>query len=183
MKFPYGHDVNNYIEKAIEKMKDLYPWVNKECFDKKYEYTIEKIDNKYKFISIYHWDNEDSREVLDCDGEEFIKKIINSQEYSVQQANPVKNVYVVPGQCGKNISGWYLERYEFRNHKLGGYSVFVQAGDRVAGGSRTFFIPNSYFDGNYDDFLDKYCDLVSSRFGFSKEELKNDKELKKFLGY
>ena len=66
---------------------------------------------------------------------------------------------------------------------MGGYSVFCQAGDRVAGGSRTFFIPPDYFNGTYDEFLDKYIELVPSVFGFTKEELAEIPELKKFLGY
>ena len=121
--------------------------------------------------------------ILDCDGEKFIENIISCQRYAVESANKVKEVFEVPGQSGKILSGWYLERYEFRSHILGGYSVFVQAGDRVAGGSRTFFIPMSYFDGDYTDFLDKYCNLVSPAFGFTKKELSNIEGLKKFLGY
>ena len=81
------------------------------------------------------------------------------------------------------ISGWYLERYEFNEHKLGGYSAFVQAGDRVAGGSRTFFIPDSYMKGTYEEFLDKYCELVPGYFGLGKADLINDKGLKEFLGF
>lgn len=182
-KFPYGYNIDNYIEKAIEKMKETYFWVNKDMFDKKYEFSIKKIDNNYQYISTYHWDDRDDTKILDCDGEGFIENIINCQRYVVESANKVKEIFEVPGQAGKKLTGWYLERYEFRSHELGGYSVFVQAGDRVAGGSRTFFIPMSYFSGDYSDFLDKYCNLVPASFGFTKKELLNIKELKKFLGY
>ena len=183
-KFPYGHDVNVYIAKAIERMKDTYPWVTKESLDKRYEYGIEKRNNRYQYISIYHWKgSSDEKKVLDMDGEEFIQRIIWDQEYTVQEQNPVKKVFVVPGQSGKILTGWHLENYEFRSHQLGGYSVFCQAGDRVTGGSRTFFIPPSFFEGTYDEFLDKYCELVPASFGFTREELANIPELKKFLGY
>ena len=182
-KFPYGYDIEKYIDKAIEKMKYTYPWVKKELFDKRYEYSIEKIGNRYQYISTYHWDNREEREILKCNSEEFIQKIIYNQEYKIEDANPVKEVFIVPGQSGKIISGWHLERYEFRSHVLGGYSVFCQAGDRVTGGSRTFFIPNDYFTGDYNEFLDKYIKLVPPSFGFTKDELLNIKELKRFLGY
>ena len=35
----------------------------------------------------------------------------------------------------------------------------------------------------YDEFLDKYIELVPPSFGFTKEELANIPELAKFLGY
>ena len=182
-KFPYGYDVNKYIDKAIEKMKYTYPWVKKELFDERYEYQIEKIGNRYEYISIYNCDNRKEKKVLKCNSEEFVQRIIYDQEYKVEDANPVKEVFIVPGQSGKIFAGWYLERYEFRSHVLGGYSVFCQAGDRGTGCSRTFFIPNDYFKGDYNEFLDKYIKLVPPSFGFTKEELLNIKELKKFLGY
>ena len=183
-KFPYGHDVDKYIDKAIDIMKYTYPWVKKELFNKKYEYIIEKINNRYQYGYIYHWDGyPKEKKILDVDGEGFINEIIWNQEHKIQEYNEVKDVFVVPGQAGKELHGWYLERYEFRKHKLGGYSVFCQAGDRVTGGSRTFFIPPDYFKGTYDEFLDKYIELVSPSFGFTKKELAAISELKDFLGY
>ena len=182
-KFPYGYDVEKYINKAIEKMKFTYPWAKRELFDKRYEYLIEKSNNKYQYAYIYHWPDSSKKTVLDMDSERFINQIIWDQEYEIQKYNGVKDIFVVPGQSGKCNHGWYLEKYEFRSHELGGYSVFCQAGDRVTGGSRTFFIPPSYFDGTYDEFLDKYIELVPPSFGFTKEELANIPELAKFLGY
>ena len=58
-KFPYGYDVDIYIEKAITKMKETYFWANKDMFDKKYEFSIKKIADKYQYVSIYHWDDND----------------------------------------------------------------------------------------------------------------------------
>ncbi len=182
-KFPYGYDVDKYIDKAIEKMAYTYPWVKKEILDKRYEYVIEKINNSYQYAYIYHWSDSSEKTILKIDGEKFIEQIMWDQEHVVQEYNKIKDVFVVPGQSGKILHGWHLENYEFRSHKLGGYSVFCQAGDRVTGGSRTFFIPPSYFDGDYDEFLDKYIELVPSSFGFTREELANIPELKKFLGY
>lgn len=183
-KFPYGYDVDKYIDKAIEKMKYTYPWVKKELFDKRYEYLIEKNKDRYQYVYIYHWkDSSKEKYVLKVDGEEFIQQIIWQQEFTIQEYNKVKKVFVVPGQEGKVLHDWHLENYEFRLHELGGYSVFTQAGDRVTGGSRTFFIPPSYFEGSYDEFLDKYIELVTPSFGFTREELAEIPELKKFLGY
>lgn len=183
-KFPYGYDVDKYIDKAIEKMKYTYPWVKKELFDKRYEYLIEKVNGKYQYAYIYQWsDSSKEKKVLNVDAEGFIEQIIWDQEDIIQQYNRVKDVFVVPGQAGKILHDWHLENYEFRSHELGGYSVFTQAGDRVTGGSRTFFIPPSYFEGNYEEFLDKYIELVPPSFGFTKEELANIPKLKKFLGF
>ena len=33
-KFPYGYDVNAYIDKALERMKELYPGRRKKCSGK-----------------------------------------------------------------------------------------------------------------------------------------------------
>lgn len=183
-RFPYGYDVNDYIDKAIEIMKYTYPWAKKELFDKKYEYIIEKRNNKYQYAYIYEWDDHSKEKyILNVDGKEFINTIIWQQEDRIQQYNKVKEIFKVPGQEGKILHDWHLENYEFRSHKLGGYSLFTQAGDRVTGGSRTFFIPPSFFEGSYEEFLDKYIKLVPPSFGFTKEELAKIKELKKFLGY
>ena len=187
-KFPYGYDVNVYIDKALVKMKYLYPWASRNLFDKRYVYSIEKIGNRYEYVYTYTYSYDDheeiSRHVLTgYDSDRFIDSIVYDQEYKIQDYNKVKEVFVVPGQSGKCNLGWYLERYEFRSHMLGGFSVFCQAGDRVAGGSRTFFIPNDYFNGSYEEFLDKYIKLVPPSFGFTKDELLNIPELKKFLGF
>ena len=182
-KFPYGYDVNVYIDKAVEKMKFTYPWASRDLFDNRYEYYIEKKNNKYEYCYVYHYDDEDRKYVLDKDGDGFIDYIIFQQEYKIESYNEVTDVFVVPGQSGKCLHGWYLERYEFRKHEMGGFSVFCQAGDRTTGGSRTFFIPPSYFKGTYEEFMDKYIELVPPSFGFTKEELLKIPELKKFLEY
>jgi len=182
-KFLYGYDVNTYIDMAIEKMKYLYPWATKEMFNKSREYRIEKINNEYEYVCIHKYNQEEDKKVLDVDAEGFIDYIIDMESTSIEWANEVEDVFVVPGGEDKVNCGWYLERYEIRKHKLGGYSVFVQAGDRTTGGSRTFFIPNDYFNNTYYEFLDKYIALVPPSFGFTKEELQNADGLSEFLGF
>lgn len=79
--------------------------------------------------------------------------------------------------------GWMLERYEFHKLANGTYQAFIQGGDRYTGGSRTFDIPKDYLDGTYEEFLDKYEQLVpGGHFGLSKEDLLVDGGLKAFLG-
>ena len=34
-KFPYGHDVNAYIDKAFEQMKADFPWATRDMEDLK----------------------------------------------------------------------------------------------------------------------------------------------------
>jgi hypothetical protein len=45
-KFPYGYDVNAYIDKAFEQMKELYPWAKKEMLRKNWSYAIEQVDGE-----------------------------------------------------------------------------------------------------------------------------------------
>jgi hypothetical protein len=79
---------------------------------------------------------------------------------------------------------WYLEIYRIRKHELGGYSAYVQAGNRSAGGSRTFFIPVSYLRLPWEEFLDKYLELVSpGSFYVGRKDLENCPGLKEFLGF
>ena len=50
--------------------------------------------------------------------------------------------------------------------------------------ARTFFIPASYFKLPWDEFLDKYLQLVSpGPFYVDRDDLENTKGLKTFLGY
>ena len=184
-KFPYGHEINNYINKSLEIMKEIYPWIKLDMYRKEWTYQIEKINNRYQYVTYFHWsDGNIERKVVKCNGKEFVDLIIEQNKDYVEYANPIKDTFKVPIKCGININGWYLERYEFNKHSLGGYSAFVQAGDRTTGGSRTFFIPPSYFKENFLDFLDKYSKLVPGyAFGFDKEDLEKVPGLKEFLGF
>ena len=183
--FPYGYDVNTYIEKALEKMRLTYPWASKDMFRKEWSYAIEDVDGEYRYVSYFKWSDKDvEREVKDCTGEKFIENIIDDNRDWVEDANPVAEIFVIPLKGGIDAHGWILERYEFRTHALGGYSAWVQAGNRSTGGSRTFFIPPEYFEGSFNDFLDQYCELVPAwAFGLDEEYLKNTPGLKEFLGF
>lgn len=185
-KFPYGYNIDKYIEECCKRLKKDYFWFTKDMLDKRYKFTIEKEDNKYQYIRYYKDEYNEIRTVLDWikSFDEFYSSYECSNEYSITKANPIKDVYKVPIKSGSDAHGWYLERYEFNSHELGGFSVFVQAGDRVTGGSRTFYIPQDFFNGTYEEYIDKHCELIPpSHFGMGKEELLNDKNLKKFLGF
>ena len=41
-KFPYGYDVNVYIYKAFEQMKETYFWATKEMLNPEWTYAIEQ---------------------------------------------------------------------------------------------------------------------------------------------
>ena len=187
-KFPYGYDVNVYIDKAFEQLKELYPWAEKRMFRKEYRYAIEKKENgRYAFVTYYTWsDHTIERTVLDCDSEQFIQIFIQHHSSWIEWENPVKETLnlkeLIPG--GTMIRGWYMECYEIRSHVKGGFSVYLQAGDRSAGASRTIFIPPAFFKLSWDEFLDKYVELVSPfAFYLGKEELKDAPGLKEFLGF
>ena len=43
-KFPYGYDINVYIDKAFEKAKELYPWAEKSMLRKNLSYYVNIIN-------------------------------------------------------------------------------------------------------------------------------------------
>lgn len=196
-KFPYGLDVNVYLNKAVERIKEKYHyhWADLSLFHKQYRYAIEEEDGQHHFIRYTIFDKDDiEREVLDKnplnsfdlvkDGDEFIEHVAIDNELAVFYANPKTANYKVKFQPGLEVDHWHIERYEFNKHQSGDYSAFVQAGDRSTGSSRDFFIPPHFLEGTYDEFLDQYQILVpGEQFGLFKEDLIEDKGLKDFLGF
>ena len=130
--------------------------------------------------------NDDDRQtVLNCSSaERFIEIIEDEYQGKALRANPVVAEY--PVSFGHiELHGWNLENYVFAKLKTGDFKVTVQAGDRVTGGSRDFFVKPYCFEAKtYGDFLDRYLEIVPAEsFGLSKEALLSDKKLKEFLGY
>jgi hypothetical protein len=81
-------------------------------------------------------------------------------------------------------AGWDLEIYKIEKRELGGFSVYIQAGNRSAGASKSFYIPQDYFKLPWEEFLDKYLQLASpSSFYVNKTDLENAPGLKEFLGF
>ena len=182
--FTNGTEVENYIDAAFDILKKRYPWAKKSMFNPHYSYAIEKKGGRNKFIQYYTWDNgEKNRYDEGWDGELFIDLIVNDNELSIQFANEVTEVFNVRPDYGVDAHGWRLERFEFRSHKLGGYSAFVQAGDRVTGGSRTFFFSPEEMSGSFEDFLAANKELFSGSFGLTADYMKNFSGLKEFLGF
>ena len=183
-KFPYGYDVNAYIDKAFEMMKAEFPWATRDMIAEHTYCNIEKVGDDYQYVT--SWDNDDgTRKVnpLNTDCEGFLKKLADGHDWELERANPVKEYINVPATCTYSCD-WYLEIYRIRKHELGGFSAYVQAGNRSAGGSRTFFIPASYLQLPWEEFLDKYLDLVSpGPFYVGRADLENAPGLKEFLGF
>ena len=183
-KFPYGYDVNAYIDKAFEQMKEDFPWATRDMITKNTNYGIKKIDGDYQFVS-YYSKNDGTLKAYpeDIDFEEFIHRLASGHDWDLERANPVMETIDVPAT--NTCSGdWFLEIYRIQKHELGGYSVFVQAGNRSAGGSRTFFIPASYLKLPWDEFIDKYLELVNpGSFYVDRNDLENAEGLKDFLGF
>lgn len=115
--------------------------------------------------------------------EEFIRRLARGHDWELEKANPVKAYIDVPASC--RCSGdWFLETYRIQKHQKGGFSAFVQAGNRSAGGSRTFFIPASYLKLSWEEFLDKYLELVSpGSFYVGRDDMEKAPGLKEFLGF
>lgn len=186
-KFLYKYDINKYIDKVYKDVLDLYPWATIDMIKDKYEYAIEKEGNHYEFVSYFkNQDGEKSRSVLDFlkTTDDFYELVKNRCEDTLIWNTLIVDTFKMPIESGTSLHGWYLERYEFNKLSTGGYSSFVQAGDRTTGGSRTFLIPQHYFDGTYYEFIDKYVCLVPpNHFGMSREIFEDNKDLAKFLGF
>lgn len=183
-KFPYGYDVNAYIDKAFEQMKKDFPWATRDMIAEHTNYGIEKVGDDYQFVS-YHSRYDGSLKAYpeDIDSEEFIRRLASGHDWELEKANRVKATLDVPA-TNRCSGDWFLEIYRIQKHELGGYSAFVQAGNRSAGGSRTFFIPASYLKLPWEEFLDKYLELVNpGSFYVGRDDLENTEGLKEFLGF
>jgi len=194
--FTYGYDIEIYLKKALDILKNRYPWADKSQFSKQLRYAIERENGHYHYIRYVSFhENDIVREVWDVNppspylpvntSEAFIRQIVSDNDYDVMHSNKVEKVYQVAfagrREAGK---GWYLERYEFKRMQSGDYFAFVQAGDRMTGGSKDFYIPRDYFKGSFAEFLTKYEKLVpGENFGLYRADLEMDKGLKAFLGF
>ena len=49
-KFPYGYDLNAYIDKAFEQMKADFPWATRDMIPEQTYYGIEKVGDDYQEI-------------------------------------------------------------------------------------------------------------------------------------
>ena len=182
-KFKLGLDIAVYLEKAFKNVKKNYHWLNKRMLKKGDQYAIEQVNGDWEFTIKYVGYAE--YRVYDCSSaENFIKNVERDYESLAIRENPVVETYEVPFGH-KDLNGWNLERYDVYKMKSGDYKVNVQAGDRVTGGNREFFItPDCFKAETYDEFLDRYLEIVPGHsFGLTKKDLIKDVKLKKFFGY
>ena len=132
-KFPYGYDLNAYIDKAFEQMKADFPWATRDMIAEHTYYGIEKVGDDYQYVRYYSYCSPD---ILNVDCEEFIRRLTKDHDWELEEANPVKECIDV--EASNRCSGdWFLECYQIQKHEKGGYSVYVTAGNRSAGGSKT----------------------------------------------
>lgn len=182
-KFKYGMDISVYLEKAYEKVKKEYRWLNKDMLRKHCQFAIIQVDGEWEFARKFRNDNE--FHVFDCSpADRFLECVENEYQEAALRENSVVAEYKVPFGCVE-INGWYLERYVIYKLKSGDYKVSVTAGDRVTGGSREFFITPDCFEAKtYEEFLDRYLEIVpGNSFGLDKKDLLPNEELKEFFGY
>ena len=182
-KFKFGTDITVYLEKAFDHVKKDYRWLDKKMLGKAWQYDIQRVDGDLEFVRRYR--NEGEYSVYDVESaERFIESVEYDYQSAALQANEIVASYA-PSFGHISLHGWNLERYVFYKLQSGDYKVSVTAGDRVAGGSREFFITPYCFEAKtYEEFLDRYLEIVPDySFGLGRKELLPDKELKKFLGY
>ena len=182
-KFKLGTDINVYLDKAFNNVKKDYRWLEKEMLAKNWQYDIQRVDGDLEFVRKYC--NESEYSVYDVQSAE---RFIECLEYDYQSAALRENKTVAsyaPEFGHISLHGWNLESYVFYRLESGDYKVSVTAGDRTTGGSRDFFItPNCFEAKTYEEFLDRYLEIVPEHsFGLGKNELLPNEKLKKFLGY
>ncbi len=182
-KFKLGMDIEVYLEQAYKNVKKDYRWLDKKTAEEYCQFAIKKVHGDWEFVRKYKGDKK--YYVCDCaSAERFIEIVEHDYQEAAIRSNPVVDGYKVSfGSI--EIHGWYLEKYTFYKLRSGDYKVSVQAGDRVTGGSRDFFITPYCFEAkSYEEFLDRYLEIVPARsFGLGKDELLPDEKLKGFLGY
>ena len=182
--FFLGQDVEAYVDEAVRRLKRDYFWADKSMLRSDYSYKIEETDGKKEFVQYYTYQNgEIGRSAEGWDGDLFVQRIMYDNRSSIENANTIKEVFDVRPDYGVDCHGWCLERFEFRSHVLGGYSAFVQAGDRVAGGSREFYFTQEQMSGTFEDFLQSNDELLSGAFGLDRDYMRSFKGLKEFLGF
>ncbi len=182
-KFRYGMNVDIYIEKAYENVKKDYRWLDKKIADKYCSYAIRQINEEWEFLKKYNGD----KDYHICDfgtAEGFIESVEYDYQCAALEANPVVGEYAV-SHGHVDLRGWNLEKYVFLKLQTGDYKVYIQAGNRVTGGGRDFFIPPYCFEADtYEEFLNRYLKIVPGEsFGLFKTDLLENEELKNFLGY
>jgi hypothetical protein len=111
MKFPYGYDVNAYIDKAFEQMKADFPWATRDMIAEHTRYGIEKVGGDYQYVA--YWNNDKGKreafpQKTDCEG--FLKSLVEGHEWELEHANPVKEYINVPATCTYSCD-WYLDKY------------------------------------------------------------------------
>ncbi len=183
-KFSLGMDIEPYLDEAFKNVRKDHHWLTKELIKKHqyYRYTIMQLDGEWEFVRLY---DKDGMSVCECgSAEDFIKSVEYDYEQLAMKANKVVASYKLSfGHV--EIHGWKLESYVVSKLESGDYKADVTAGDRVTGGSREFFITPRCFEAkNYEEFLDRYLEIVPAEsFGLTKKDLLADKGLKSFFGW
>ena len=182
-KFKYGMEIKTYLDKAYKNVKKDYLWFDRRKIKGRVDYDIRRIDGEWEFVRDYG--RSGNYHICDCgSSEKFIESVENDYREYALMTNPVVASYDVPyGHI--DVHGWNLERYRFDKMQSGDYKVEVQAGNRVTGGNRTFFITPDCFEAKtYEEFLDRYLEIVPGQsFGLHKKDLLSNRDLRKFLGY
>ena len=182
-KFRFGTDVTVYLEKAFNNVKKDYRWLDRKMLENGWQYDIQPVDGDPEFVRRYRGDSEYS--VCDVESaEDFIECV--ERDYRSAALRENKTVARYEPRFGRiELNGWNLESYVFFKLESGDFKVSVTAGDRTTGGSREFFItPYCFEAGSYEEFLDRYLEIVPEHsFGLGKKDLLPDKDLKAFLGY
>lgn len=118
-KFPYGYDVDAYIDKAFEQMKKDFPWATRDMIAEQQYLGIAKVGGDYQYVRYYSMsDGMLSPRPMNVDSQEFIRRLASGHERALEHANPVKNYINVPASC-RCRGDWFLEIYRIQKHEKG----------------------------------------------------------------
>lgn len=80
-KFPYGYDVNAYIDKTFEQMKEDFPWATREMITRNTNWGVEKVGDDYQYVSYYsRHDGTLKPYSADIDCEEFLHRLASNHD-------------------------------------------------------------------------------------------------------
>ena len=85
-KFPYGYDLNAYIDKAFEQMKADFPWATRDMIAEHTCLGIEKVGDDYQYVRYYSFCSPD---ILNVDCEEFIRRLTQDHDWELEKANAI----------------------------------------------------------------------------------------------
>ena len=167
--------IQEYEQAIMKKMSKDYKWYTLDMLKKIDKVTI-------KSISDLAGSCKNPKTVVN----KCVKNIQQNIEWCPYLYLKEIDTYHVLFEPQTVAGAWNLEKYSFTKYEGNIYISSVQAGDRVSGAGRNFYIPPRYMQGHsYKEFLEGYFSDIANpgTFGLSVGKLIDNESLKTFLGF